>query len=169
MILFNLMIGESSYTELQKSLEVRKGSLTHHLKVLMKAGLVKNFSKGKFSGPYESFYTITELGRDLIQGLNGAFQPVVSTMPAFPQTATTLQSADEIVRLLSLRQKSWGDIYPNDMPRLTFNKAQFATWQILSFLLKLQIEKDVDIMTVTADSGWTVGKDPRIAPLVNAV
>jgi DNA-binding transcriptional ArsR family regulator len=163
-ILFTLMIGDRSYTQLRNPLKVRKGSLTHHLKVLMKAGLVRNFSKGKFSGPYDSFYAITDFGRDLIQGVNGAFEPMVSTVPPFPQTATTVNSVlDELVLLGALRWKMADKIYWHHM--LTVRKDELDAWQ--RFSLATQIATGVDVLT--ADSGWTVGQDTRIAPLLKAV
>jgi DNA-binding HxlR family transcriptional regulator len=75
-ILFILTIRDSSYTELQRTLKIRKGSLTHHLKGLMKAGLVRNYSKERLSGPFDSFYTITDFGRDLLEAIVTSFQPI---------------------------------------------------------------------------------------------
>jgi DNA-binding transcriptional ArsR family regulator len=75
-ILLALAIRDCSYTELQKALKIRKGSLTHHLKRLMKAGLVRNYSKGRLARPFDSFYTTTSFGKDLLEAIMKSFQPI---------------------------------------------------------------------------------------------
>lgn len=64
-----------SYTQLLKSVELRKGNLTHHLKVLIKAGLVRNFSKKRLSGPYDSYYEVTDFGSRMVNGIYSAVLP----------------------------------------------------------------------------------------------
>lgn len=91
-ILFTLTVRDSSYTELRKSLKIPKGSLTHHLKTLMKAGLVRNYSKERLSGPFDSFYTITDFGRNLLEAIVNSFQPIETKPTIFAQDlSSTLQ------------------------------------------------------------------------------
>ena len=88
-ILFILTIRDSSYTELQRTLKIRKGSLTHHLKGLMKAGLVRNYSKERLSGPFDSFYTITDFGRNLLDAIANSFQPIETEPTIFAQALSS--------------------------------------------------------------------------------
>ncbi|MDG7034714.1 MAG: winged helix-turn-helix transcriptional regulator [Nitrososphaerota archaeon] len=64
-----------SYTQLLERVELRKGNLTHHLKVLMKAGLVRNFSKKRLRGPYDSYYEVTNFGNRMINAVYSAVLP----------------------------------------------------------------------------------------------
>jgi DNA-binding transcriptional ArsR family regulator len=65
----------NSYTELMQMTNMRKGSLTHHLKTLMAAGLVRNFSAGRIQGPYDSFYATTGFGQSLVSGILEGIEP----------------------------------------------------------------------------------------------
>lgn len=60
---------ELSYTELLRKLRVKKGSLSHHLNRLMEGGILDNFSKKEFGGPYTSYYKLSQFGRDFLDGL----------------------------------------------------------------------------------------------------
>ena len=64
-----LQQSDMSYTELLKTVDIQKGSLTHHLNKLMYAGLVDNYSQGKFSGPYNSYYRLSAFGKDFLEFL----------------------------------------------------------------------------------------------------
>lgn len=60
--------GELSFRELlELSRPINASTLNHHLKSLMKAGLVKNHYK-KVEGKSDySFYQLTDLGRDFLK------------------------------------------------------------------------------------------------------
>jgi DNA-binding transcriptional ArsR family regulator len=62
--------GELSYTQLQQSTKLGKGSLTYHLSELMKAGLVKNYGKTVIGDPFDSFYSSTHLADRLFDALD---------------------------------------------------------------------------------------------------
>ena len=78
---------EMAYTELLRTLNIKKGSLTHHLNSLMENGLLDNYSKEKFSGPYSSYYQLSRFGKDLITGLLSSvqFPPVVKEKRRAPK------------------------------------------------------------------------------------
>ena len=60
--------GKLSFTELLQLAEPMNAStLNHHLKVLMKAGLVKNHYRKVEGKDDYSFYQLTELGRDFLK------------------------------------------------------------------------------------------------------
>ncbi len=74
--IFLLLTAEgSSYTELLNQLRMRKGSLTHHLRTLVAAGLVRNFGRNTLQGPYDSFYSTTGFGESLVGGILFGIEP----------------------------------------------------------------------------------------------
>jgi DNA-binding transcriptional ArsR family regulator len=66
-----------AYTELLDRMHIRKGSLTHHLRTLQASGLVRNFSRGRLQGPYESYYAPTAFGQSLVNGIQLGMEPPV--------------------------------------------------------------------------------------------
>jgi len=64
-----------SFTELAGLLNLSKGRLAHHLDVLQKSMLVRNFSKADFAGPYDSYYSLSKLGESLFESLAKSVQP----------------------------------------------------------------------------------------------
>lgn len=58
-----------AYTELLKKLNIQKGSLSHHLNRLMEAGILDNYAKEEFGGPYSSYYKLSRFGEDFVAGL----------------------------------------------------------------------------------------------------
>jgi len=72
---------ESAYTELLEMLNIPKGSLTHHLDKLMENGIIDNYSKEEFGGPYSSYYRLSSFGKDIIAGILSSIQiePVIQT------------------------------------------------------------------------------------------
>ena len=74
---------ELAYTELLRILDVRKGSLTHHLNILMEGGILDNYSKGGFGGPYSSYYRLSRFGRDFLAGLLSSVEFTI-----YPRTYT---------------------------------------------------------------------------------
>jgi len=60
--------GELSFNELlQAARPINASTLNHHLKVLMKAGLVRNYYRKVEGKDDYSFYQLTELGRDFLK------------------------------------------------------------------------------------------------------
>ncbi len=74
--------GEIRYAVLQRALEIKKGSLTYHLDQLMLAGLVDNYSREKFQGPYESWYSLSRFGIDIINNLMATLEITPAIEPA---------------------------------------------------------------------------------------
>jgi DNA-binding HxlR family transcriptional regulator len=68
--------GDLSYTELLRKLEIRKGSLTHHLNKLIENGILDNYSMKEFGDPYNSYYRLSSFARDLIDGLLSSIKVV---------------------------------------------------------------------------------------------
>lgn len=66
---------EFAYTELKNSLELTKGNMNHHLSELLKAGLISKYLKGKSEKPYESYYSLSDFGRDFVVGTLNALKP----------------------------------------------------------------------------------------------
>lgn len=58
-----------AYTELLEKLNIQKGSLSHHLNRLMEAGILDNYAKEEFGGPYNSYYKLSRFGKDFVVGL----------------------------------------------------------------------------------------------------
>jgi len=81
---------EMSYTGLLKKLAVQKGCLTYHLNRLMETGVLDNYSREEFNGPYSSFYQLSPFGKDLIAGLLSSVQftplPYRTERPSEPST-----------------------------------------------------------------------------------
>jgi len=71
----------SAYTELLELLKIPKGSLTHHLNRLMENGIIDNYSKEEFTGPYSSYYRLSSFGQGIIDGILSSIQmePVIRT------------------------------------------------------------------------------------------
>jgi DNA-binding transcriptional ArsR family regulator len=64
-----------SFTELAKLLKLSKGKLWHHLDILLNSGLVKNFSKAEFKGPYDSYYSLSSFGEAFVDSLFSVLRP----------------------------------------------------------------------------------------------
>jgi len=60
--------GEFSFNELlQAARPINASTLNHHLKALIKAGLVRNYYRKVEGKDDYSFYQLTELGRDFLK------------------------------------------------------------------------------------------------------
>ena len=76
-ILESLLTNEElSYTQILDILEIRKGSLTNHLKNLIFGNILENYSRQSIGERYDSFYKVTRFGKDLIDGLVGSLPDV---------------------------------------------------------------------------------------------
>lgn len=88
---------EMAYTELLRTLNIRKGSLTHHLNRLMETGIIDNYSKEEFGGPYSSYYQLSRFGKDLVTGLLSSIQ--------FPLVVKEKRRAPKIVEFRAYTPK----------------------------------------------------------------
>ena len=61
--------GSRSFTEISEELKISKNNLSHHIKTLMRYGLVYNFYNRNENNDKYSFYEISKLGRKLIDML----------------------------------------------------------------------------------------------------
>lgn len=85
-----------SYSQIQSTFQIKKGTLNHHLHILVSAGLIRNFSNKGPGNPYNSFYAITGFGRKLIEGLRQTLeQPKTIRKTVTFNGTTTVQ--EEIV------------------------------------------------------------------------
>ena len=66
---------ELSYTELTKSLDIKKGQLTYHINKLLKGSIVQNYSKDGVESKFDSFYEISHLGEAFLDSLVQPLQP----------------------------------------------------------------------------------------------
>jgi len=81
--------GAISYSEMQNAFHIKKGTLNHHLHILVSAGLVRNFSDRIPGNPYSSYYSVTSFGRKFMEGLRQTLEPKrVKTTVTFNGTAT---------------------------------------------------------------------------------
>ena len=87
-ILESLLTNEElSYTQILDILEIRKGSLTNHLKNLIFGNILENYTRQSIGERYDSFYKLTRFGKDLIDGLVGSL-PEVAEANIRPRRAT---------------------------------------------------------------------------------
>jgi DNA-binding transcriptional ArsR family regulator len=70
---------EMAYTELLDRLDLRKGSLNHHLNKLLEAGIIDNYAQGDFAGPYNSYYKLSRFGKDMISGILSSVEVSIVT------------------------------------------------------------------------------------------
>ncbi len=66
---------ELSYTELTKSLDIKKGQLTYHINKLLKGAIVQNYSKDGVESKFDSFYEISHFGEAFLGSLLEPIQP----------------------------------------------------------------------------------------------
>jgi DNA-binding HxlR family transcriptional regulator len=78
--------GSLSYSKLRLQTGFDKGTLNYHLKELSSAGMIRNFIVNNEVTPYTSYYEVSELGRNLIEGVLSAFRPA---LPKIQITAST--------------------------------------------------------------------------------
>jgi DNA-binding transcriptional ArsR family regulator len=89
--------GSLSYSEIQKRIEIEKGTLNYHLKKLVAAGLVRNILVSQGALPYSSYYEISDLAKDMVDGLISAFRPP-SAQVRITSTTTTTYTTDLTIR-----------------------------------------------------------------------
>lgn len=87
-IILSLLEKDSrSYSEIQNILDIKKGTLNHHLNILVGSGLIQNFSIDNPNSPYSSYYTITDFGHKFLMGIRQALEPRQYEIVALPDTA----------------------------------------------------------------------------------
>jgi len=82
-----------SYSQIQNSFQVKKGTLNHHLHILVSSGLIRNFSITSPANPYKSYYAITDFGRKFVEALRQTLEPKIVWRIA---TATSTTITDEL-------------------------------------------------------------------------
>ncbi len=77
-LIYLLRSGSKSFIEISKELKISKNNLSHHIKTLLRFGLIYNFyNKNKFADKY-SFYEISKLGKRIIDVLLNFLTPTTS-------------------------------------------------------------------------------------------
>ncbi|MFC1786754.1 winged helix-turn-helix domain-containing protein [Halobacteriota archaeon] len=66
---------ELSFTELLNKLKIEKGSLSNHLKKLMKGSLVEHYFRHEFNEDKYSYYGITSFGECFVDALFQSLEP----------------------------------------------------------------------------------------------
>ena len=74
-----------AYTELKNQLGFTNGNLNHHLSELIKAGIINRYLGLDEPGPYEKYYSLTNFGHDLLEGLFNSLLPSTSQQPRTEQ------------------------------------------------------------------------------------
>ena len=72
-----LEVDSASYSQIQKDFQIVKGTLNHHLHILVSSSLVRNFSIKIPGTPFTSYYAITNFGRKFIEGLRQTLEPKI--------------------------------------------------------------------------------------------
>jgi DNA-binding transcriptional ArsR family regulator len=90
-ILIELEDRDLSYSEIKQRTKLGKGTLNYHLRKLLAAGMIRNFLVDQEISDYNSYYEVSELGRNVIEGLLSAFRTPVRRIRL---TSTTTQSID---------------------------------------------------------------------------
>jgi DNA-binding transcriptional ArsR family regulator len=86
-IVLMLLGRELSYSEIRDSTLIGKGTLNHHLRVLITAGLIRNYGVESPGTLYSSYYAISEFGRTFMEQLQQVLRPRVRKIV---ETSTTL-------------------------------------------------------------------------------
>ena len=82
-LIYLLKKGSRSFTEICKDLNISKNNLSHHIKILMRYGLVYNFyNRNEYDDKY-SFYEISKLGKVIITNLINLVIPLRSEEEEF--------------------------------------------------------------------------------------
>lgn len=80
-----------SYSQIQNVFQIKKGTLNHHLHILVSAGLIRNFSIKTLGNPYNSYYAITNFGRKFIEGLHQTLETKKARRTITHTSTTTLE------------------------------------------------------------------------------
>lgn len=64
-----------AYSEIMENTRLLKGNLNHHLNVLMKSGLIRNFGKDEPGTPFTSYYAISDFGKRVLESLRNILRP----------------------------------------------------------------------------------------------
>jgi len=67
--------GELSFSELHKRLNISKVKLNNHLKNLFSSGLIDHYYKHELGDPRYSYYSLSKLGKRIINNLIKSFIP----------------------------------------------------------------------------------------------
>ncbi len=77
-LIYLLRNGSKSFIEISKELNILKNTLSHHIKILIRYGLIYNFyNRNDFADKY-SFYEISKLGKRMIDLLLNFLTPTTS-------------------------------------------------------------------------------------------
>jgi DNA-binding HxlR family transcriptional regulator len=96
---------EIAYTTLKDSVRLTKGNLNHHLSELIKAGIIAKFLRNTVGHPYESFYTISEFGRDFINGIFESLKPTESKISTHTDVGSISQPPRRVLLAISTFKK----------------------------------------------------------------
>ncbi|MHA1651181.1 MAG: winged helix-turn-helix domain-containing protein [Candidatus Helarchaeota archaeon] len=70
--------GPKSFIEISKKFKLKKGILSHHLKILLGYRLIYHFYSKKIDDAKHSYYELSKLGERVIIGLIKLLEPVPS-------------------------------------------------------------------------------------------
>lgn len=84
-----------SYSEIKNNFQISKGTLNHHLHILVRSGLIRNFAVSSPGDPYKSYYTMTNFGHKFLDGLRQTLEPKIVRRTVIHTNSTTI--TDEIM------------------------------------------------------------------------
>jgi DNA-binding HxlR family transcriptional regulator len=94
-LIYLLKNGSKSFIEISKDLKISKNNLSHHIKALMRYGLIYNFyDRNEFADKY-SFYEISKLGNRMIYSLLNFLVPIPSKEEEVSQIEVSVLNAGE--------------------------------------------------------------------------
>jgi len=108
-VLLLLKNGEMSFTELCESLSIKRNSLSHHIRKLMRAALVHNFYKKKDDTAEFSYYEATNLSQSFVDGLLSVMEPKKSSSSILADLYIASQEYAESYAALITTLQQYGD------------------------------------------------------------
>lgn len=110
-LMYLLKSGSKSFTEISKDLEFSKNNLSHHIKTLVRYGLVYNYySRNEFDDKY-SFYEISKLGKVIMNNLIYTVIPLYSEKEDILTDTLIDKPIDEIIPIeADLTESHWAGV-----------------------------------------------------------
>jgi DNA-binding HxlR family transcriptional regulator len=90
-VLALLKNGDMTFSQLQHMIKIKPNSLSHHLRSLVQGALLRNYYSKKAEADEYSFYGVTSIARDFIDGILGT----VVKRPSLSQVFLDFVRADQ--------------------------------------------------------------------------
>jgi len=111
-VLTLLKNGEMSFSKLKETLGISNNALSHHIKVLIQAALVKNYYAKRTGSDEYSYYDTTLLSRDFIDNLFKTIEPKPPISELLNQYITASQKYPKTIVDLAKNLQGYGKPKP---------------------------------------------------------